>query len=100
MQRRSSATWLALCYAVLVVYASLYPFWPWRMPPSLPWPGVIGLPWPRYWGKFDLWINVAGYWPLGLLCFSAVIRSGGGLWRALLLTLVGLPLLSFAMETL
>ena len=100
MQRRSSATWLALCYAVLVVYASLYPFWPWRMPPSLPWPGVIGLPWPRYWGRFDLWINVAGYWPLGLLCFSAVIRSGGGLWRALLLTLVGLPLLSFAMETL
>ncbi|WP_343642276.1 VanZ family protein [Roseateles sp.] len=100
MQRRSSATWLALCYAVLVLYASLYPFWPWRLPPSLPWPGVIGLPWPRYWGRFDIWVNVAGYWPLGLLCFSAVIRSGGGLMRALLLSLAGLPLLSFSMETL
>ncbi|MBO9686810.1 VanZ family protein [Roseateles chitosanitabidus] len=100
MSRRSSATWLALCYAVLVVYASLYPFWPWRLPPSLPWPGVVGLPWPRYWGKFDIWINVVGYWPLGLLCFAAVIRSGGGLWRALVLAVVGLPLLSFSMETL
>ncbi len=100
MHRRSSATWLALCYAVLVIYASLYPFWPWRVPPSLPWPGVIGLPWPRYWGRFDLWVNMAGYWPLGALCFSAVIRSGGGAWRALLLTGLGLPLLSFSMETL
>ena len=34
MKRRSSATWLALCYAVMEVYASLYPFWPWRMPPE------------------------------------------------------------------
>ena len=100
MHRRSSATWLALCYAVLVVYASLYPFWPWRMPPSLPWPGFVGLPWPRYWGKFDIWVNVVGYWPLGLLCFSAVMRGSGSLLRALLLTVVGLPLLSFSMETL
>lgn len=100
MPRRSSATWLALCYALLVVYASLYPFWPWRMPPSLPWPGVVGLPWPRYWGRFDNWANAIGYWPLGLLGFAAVIRSGGHVWRALVLTMVGLPLLSFAMETL
>lgn len=100
MERRSSATWLALCYAVLVIYASLYPFWPWRMPPSLPWPGIVGLPWPRYWGRFDIWTNAVGYWPLGFLCFAAVIRSGGGLARSLLLALVGLPLLSFAMETL
>lgn len=98
--RRSSATWLALCYALLVVYASLYPFWPWRMPPSLPWPGVVGLPWPRYWPRFDLWANAVGYWPLGLLAFAAVMRSGRGLLAALVLPLLGLPLLSFAMETL
>ncbi|WAC74527.1 VanZ family protein [Roseateles sp. SL47] len=100
MHRRSSATWLALGYLVLVIYASLYPFWPWRLPPSLPWPGIVGLPWPRYWIRFDLWTNVVGYWPLGLLCFAAVLRSGKGLWPALLLVGVGLPLLSFAMETL
>lgn len=100
MPRRSSATWLALCYALLVVYASLYPFWPWRMPPSLPWPGVVGLPWPRYWGRFDNWANAFGYWPLGLLGFAAVIRSGGQVWRALVLTMIGVPLLSFSMETL
>lgn len=98
--RRSSATWLALGYLVLVVYASLYPFWPWRLPPSLPWPGVIGLPWPRYWSRFDLWTNVVGYAPLGFLCFSAVLRSGKGLGGGLLLVGVGLPLLSFGMETL
>ncbi|UXH77948.1 VanZ family protein [Roseateles amylovorans] len=100
MERRSSATWLALCYGLLVVYASLYPFWPWRVPPSLPWPGMVGLPWPRYWGRFDLWANALGYWPLGLLAFAAVIRSGGRTAGALLLSMVGLPLLSFSMETL
>lgn len=100
VQRRSSATWLALGYALLVFYASLYPFWPWRLPPSLPWPGVVGLPWPRYWSRFDLWTNVAGYAPLGFLCLFAVLRSGKGLWGAWLLVGVGLPLLSFAMETL
>lgn len=100
MQRRSSATWLALCYGVLVIYASLYPFWPWRVPPSLTWPSMVGLPWPRYWGRFDNWANIAGYWPLGLLCFGAVIRSGARVWRAWVLCLVGLPLMSFAMETL
>ena len=100
MRRRSSATWLALSYGLLVVYASLYPFWPWRLPPSLPWQSLVGLPWPRYWGGFDVWANALGYWPLGLLSFAAVLRSGGRLGGALLLALLGLPLLSFAMESL
>ncbi|MET0517944.1 MAG: hypothetical protein ABW005_03810 [Burkholderiaceae bacterium] len=35
VRRRSSSTWLLLAYLALVVYASLYPFWPWRWPPPL-----------------------------------------------------------------
>ena len=33
-RHRSSATWLALAYALLVLYASLYPFEGWRWPPG------------------------------------------------------------------
>ncbi|MDT8999810.1 VanZ family protein [Paucibacter sp. APW11] len=100
MSRRSSATWLALVYALLVVYASLYPFWPWRLPPSLPWQAVFSLPWPRYWLSFDIWANALGYAPLGLLCFAAVVRSGHPRRWGLLLGLGGLPLLSYALECL
>lgn len=99
-RRRSSASWLALAYAALVVYASLYPFWPWRWPPSLPVQALVGLPWPRQWNSFDVDANLLGYLPLGLLLVAAAWRSGWRIGHGLLLGLTLPPLLSFGMETL
>jgi VanZ family protein len=73
----SSATLLALAYAGLVVYASLYPFTGWRI-------GSVGVfsfwaqPLPPYWTGFDLVANWLGYIPIGLLLFIALIRQS---WR-------------------
>ncbi len=100
MGRRSSASWLALIYALLVVYASLYPFWPWRWPTGVQGPGVLLLHWPRYWLSFDIWANALGYAPFGLLLFAAVVRSGGSERAAWLAVLLGLPATSYLMETL
>ena len=33
-RRQSFASWLLLVYALLALYASLYPFAPWRWPPG------------------------------------------------------------------
>jgi VanZ family protein len=99
-RRPSSASLLALAYAMLVVYASLYPFGPWTWPPGLKAGDLVGLPWPKYWGGFDVQANLAGYLPLGLLVYAAVVRSGGSLLLALGLGLGLPPLLSFGMESL
>ncbi|MFG6467761.1 VanZ family protein [Roseateles sp. BYS87W] len=99
-RRQSSATWLLLAHLGLVVYASLYPFWPLRAPPGLGLPWLFGLPWPQRFWAFDVEANLAGYVPLGVLGFAAVIRSGGTLRAALLLGLLPGPVLSFLMETL
>jgi VanZ family protein len=99
-RRQSSATWLLLAHVGLVLYASLYPFWPWRWPPGMGWPWLLGLPWPaRFWG-FDIEANLLGYLPLGLLGFAAAMRSGQGLGGGLAWGLLPWPLLSFLMETL
>jgi len=98
-RRRSSATWLLLAYLALVIYASLYPFWPWTWPPGMDVWGLVGVPWPKRFQVFDMQSNLAGYMPLGLLAFAAALRSGLGLRRALFWGLVPWPLLSFAMET-
>ncbi len=60
MPARSSAWTLALIFAALIVYASLYPFEGWRVQ------GVglldfLGAPWPQYWTGFDLVSNLLGY---------------------------------------
>ena len=88
-RRRSSATGLALAFAALVVYASLYPFSDWH------WPGgavhsydLLRLPLPRtrWWGIFDVAANFAGYVPLGGLVYIAARRQhtsvGLSLWVA------------------
>lgn len=100
MNRRSSASWLALIYALLVVYASLYPFWPWRWPTGVSGLDVLILHWPRYWLGFDIWANALGYAPFGLLVFAAVVRSGGRERVAWVAALCGLTLLSYLMEVL
>lgn len=100
MQHKTSAWPLALIYAALVVYASLYPFDGWRDQGIAPW-AFLASPLPRYWTGFDVAANVAGYVPLGvLLALSAMRRGGGTQVRAVLLATSAALVLSLAMETL
>ena len=64
-RRQSFASRLLLAYALLALYASLYPFAPWRWPPGLEWPWLP--PWPKRLLRFDVVINIVGYMPLGFL---------------------------------
>lgn len=98
---KSSAWPLALTYAALIVYASLFPFTGWRDQGLLPW-SYLSAPWPRYWTGFDLGINVVGYVPLGFLLTVGLLRSWlrrSGLLAVLLGTLAGAAL-AFVMESL
>lgn len=74
---RTSAWPLALLYAGLILYASLYPFSGWRVQGVQAW-SWIGAPWPQYWTAFDLYANFIGYVPLGFLLSVAALRLG---WR-------------------
>ena len=71
---RSSATLLALIFALLIVYASLYPFDGWRNQGINPF-YFLNAPWPRYWSRFDVVANFVGYAPLGFLATLAVLRT-------------------------
>ncbi|TNY03193.1 hypothetical protein, partial [Escherichia coli] len=64
-RRQSSATWLLLAHIGLIIYASLYPFWPWRWPPGMGLPWLFGLNWPTRFWAFDVEANLLGYIPLG-----------------------------------
>lgn len=73
-RHRSSAVPLALAWAGLIIYASLYPFSGWRSPAMTGSAWAI-LPWPRWSGEFDVVANFAAYAPLGLLVYAAAVRS-------------------------
>lgn len=98
-RHRSSASPLALLYAALIVYASLYPFAGWRVP-GVALTHYLTLPWSRWWTWFDLVSNLLGYLPLGALIFGAGVRTGMRSRSALLLAFALGTLLSLAMETL
>lgn len=94
----SSAVPLAALWVALIVYASLYPFGPWREP-------VAGWsPWPAWRAQgitpFELWSNVAGYLPLGALLLVAARRYGAGAAVGAGLSLALSLALSYAMEQL
>ncbi|MFN7857671.1 MAG: VanZ family protein, partial [Acidovorax sp.] len=94
---KTSAWPLALVYAVLIVFASLFPFDGWRAQGIDPIVFLLAPMPPPYWSGFDVTINIAGYVPLGFLMALAMVRSGwarGALWMA---TLAG-ALLALAME--
>lgn len=100
-QHKSIALPLALAYAVLIVYASLYPFADWRDQGIAPW-AYLAAPWPRWWTGFDFGINVVGYMPLGFLGAVALLRSrpeASAMGAVLRATVAG-GAISFAMETL
>lgn len=77
MNTRSSAWPLALLFAGLVVYASLYPFTGWRAQGVFPLSWALA-PWPQYWTAFDFVSNFVGYMPLGFLLSVTALRWG---WR-------------------
>lgn len=88
---------LALLYAALVVYASLYPFSGWRYQGVALW-AFLFAPWPVHWTVFDVSANLLAYVPLGLLLTLAVARSSSA--RVAASVGVLLPcLLSLALES-
>ena len=95
-QAQTSARPLAWLYAALIVYASLYPFGPWRDQGIAPWSFVTAPPSP-YWTGFDVGANFLGYVPLGFWVSVAFLRLGqtqGAWWRGLLVS----AMLSFGLE--
>jgi VanZ family protein len=71
---RSSATLFAWLFALLIGYASLYPFEGWRDQGINPF-YFLNAPWPRYWSRFDIVANFVGYMPLGFLTTLALLRT-------------------------
>ncbi len=82
---KTSAWPLALVYIALVVYASLFPFDDWRNQGVLPWV-YLTQPLPKYWTWFDVFINIAGYAPLGFLGVLTALRTGNGKFAVFLVT--------------
>ncbi|WP_137895636.1 VanZ family protein [Ramlibacter sp. 2FC] len=98
MAHKSSAWPLALIYAALIVYASLYPFADWRDQGLAPW-SFLWAPLPRYWTGFDLAANVVGYGPLGFLLALGLLRTRPR-WPAVALATLAGGGLSLLLESL
>ncbi len=97
-RHRSTALPLALAFAVLIVYASLYPFSGWRLPVAPSGLDLLQLPWPPWRSRFDEASNLLGYMPLGALLFIAVLRSGGAPVPGLVVAVLASAGLSIAVE--
>jgi VanZ family protein len=95
---RSSATLFALMFALLIAYASLYPFDGWRDQGINPFE-FLNAPWPRYWSRFDVVANFVGYMPLGFLVALSLLRTRA-LPQPVLLASVAAALFSVLLEAL
>ena len=83
-------------YALLIVYASWFPFTGWRTIGLSPW-SWLNVAMPHYWTVFDLITNVIAYIPFGVLAvfaFYPVLTGSAAILSALLLG----ALLSTGME--
>ncbi|MFN8955530.1 MAG: VanZ family protein, partial [Burkholderiales bacterium] len=99
MIRRTSAAWPLFCiYAVLIVYASLYPFDNWRFQGVVSW-SFLTEPWPRYWTGFDVMSNALGYAPLGFL-LAVSLHHTRPHWPAIGLATFFAGVLSLLLESL
>ncbi len=96
--RKTTAWPLVWVYAILIGYASLYPFDNWRSQGIAPW-AFLTAPLPRYWTGFDVLSNVAGYVPFGFLLALALHRTRRN-WPAVALSTAVAALLSLTMESL
>ncbi len=95
---KSAALPLGLLWALLIAYASLFPFTGWRDQGLAPW-AFLQAPWPQYWTRFDIVANLLGYAPLGFLLALALMRMRRA-WPAVTLASLAGALLSFCMESL
>jgi VanZ family protein len=93
---KTTAWPLALAYLVLVVYASLFPFEGWRNQ-GLSAFEFLSAALPRYWTGFDVFVNVLGYVPLGLLLALALALRLPTLW-ALSVAILVCSAVSLALE--
>ena len=87
---------LALIYLLLIIYVSLTPFSGWERPIEGPL-AFFWQSWPRYSTRFDLFLNIFAYFPLGFFGHAFASRYLKRS-RALLLCIVAGFLLSFALE--
>ena len=94
---KTSAWPLALVYAALIFFASLFPFNGWRAQGIEPAVFHLAPLPPPYWTGFDVGTNVVGYAPLGFLLALALLRTGRGRWAVPLALLAG-ALLSLVLE--
>ncbi|MDY7576944.1 VanZ family protein [Herbaspirillum sp. RTI4] len=83
-------------YALLIVYASWFPFSGWRDMGLSPFAYLFAR-FPYYWTLFDVLTNVAGYAPLGLFAIYSLYPRVRGI-PALLLVVLGGFALSAIME--
>jgi VanZ family protein len=60
-------------YALLIIYASLYPLAGWHDSGGDPL-AFLGAAWPRYYTGFDLATNIIAYLPFGFFCTAALRR--------------------------
>ena len=88
-RRGSAAARVGLCaYAVLILYASWYPFSGWQSIGVQAWEYLFE-PLPYYWTRFDLLANIVGYVPLGALGTLALYPKLRGAPAALAAFLLG-----------
>ncbi len=100
LPHRSSAAPLSLGLALLIAYASLYPFGPWVWPAGATLAEVMVLRWPNFHVAFDMWANFLGYIPMGLLAAVAALRAGARSRRAVAGAALAAAALSYLMEVL
>ena len=94
---KTTAWPLALVYAALIVFASLFPFDGWRAQGIAPWMFLSARLPPPYWTGFDVASNIAGYLPLGFLLSVALAHNGRARWPVALALGMGTAL-SLCME--
>jgi VanZ family protein len=93
------ARYLCVAYVLLVVYASLHPFYGWRNQGAALFDFLRAPLLPRYYTAFDLVANVLAYMPLGALAVAAAYPRWRGL-GAWLPAAAGGCLLSLILEVL
>lgn len=90
--------YLCVAYALLTFYVCLYPFKGWVDSGVHPLAFLIA-PWPKYNLWLDVWLNVAGFLPLGFT-FAAALHDRRRGVRTIVLAMLVSATLSFSVELL
>jgi VanZ family protein len=92
------SSWLACSYALLLVYASLYPFVGDFWPAGAGLGDILSLPWPPWRDRFDEWANRVGYLPFGAAVFVATSQRMARPWRGIAAVALVAGSLSYVLE--